>query len=93
MQDAAQRVQHHSGYLTYRWPMDYVPPSVNVVLAVDVLKSQRLCCCDVLSRSENERMKNENLYGEHPMPMIHNRLITENQLDEFVRGNSRIAKV
>ncbi|OGW39672.1 MAG: hypothetical protein A2X58_14695 [Nitrospirae bacterium GWC2_56_14] len=29
-------------YSTYRWSMDYVPPSVNVVLAVDVLKSQRL---------------------------------------------------
>jgi hypothetical protein len=29
-------------YSTYRWSMDYLPPSMNVVLAVDVLKYQSL---------------------------------------------------
>ncbi|HEY6010788.1 MAG TPA: hypothetical protein VIX18_04900 [Nitrospirota bacterium] len=29
-------------YSSYRWAIDYIPPSVNVVLAVDVLKDQTL---------------------------------------------------
>ncbi len=37
----------HSGYSTYQLSMDYVPPSVNVVLAVDILKSQRLPVCEL----------------------------------------------